>query len=121
MTESPLHIVHNTPGVGPTSFGLGQVPLNLANAQVGLGCDARVWCGSSVEDVRWAYASSSLREGHIERFPVVGPSRLGYSRSMARAAATAGRNVTIVHQHGIWTCGSRVTRTFHERHGIPYV
>jgi len=113
--------VHNTSNVGQTSFGLGQVALNLAREQAELGCDARVWCMSSADDVRWAYASSNLSEGRIVRFSTVGPRWLAYSPSMMRAAKSEGGEIDIVHQHGIWTYGSYVTHLFHQRHCTPYV
>jgi glycosyltransferase involved in cell wall biosynthesis len=121
MRDPSLCVVHTTAGVGATAFGLGQVPINLAKAQSVLGCDARIWCGSSAEDVRWATTSGDLRDGQISRFDVQGPSWFGYSRSMAQAAKMYGGNVAIVHQHGIWTYASRVTTLLHRHHGTPYV
>jgi glycosyltransferase involved in cell wall biosynthesis len=121
MKDNRVHIVHNTPSVGQTSFGLGQVALNLALEQNRMGCDAKVWCLSSVEDVCWASALSDLPENKIVRFSTVGPRWMSYSPAMVCAAESDSNEVDAIHQHGIWTGVSRATLKMHKCQNVPTI
>ncbi len=122
VPESQPRVLHLVPKVGPESFGLGPIALNLAKEQSELGFETTVWCLDDIDDARWASASSGLSENKIRCFPAIGPRRLGLSLAMERAASgPIGRAFDVVHQHGIWTGISRVTTVLHRRHGVPYV
>lgn len=114
-------IVHNLTDVGQASLGLGQVALNLASEQSAQHRSVQVWCACQPADVEWAYSSTQLARGSIVRFRPLGPGRLGYAPSMTKTARMRRSEVALVHQHGIWTFASHVTRTFRRRHGIPTV
>ena len=117
-----VSILQNCTGIGKTSYGLGQVALNLSRELNVLGCDARIWCFDRDDDIQWASYSSRLPENKIRKFSVIGPRRLGLSVAMMKSAAGRdGRFFDIVHQHGIWTGVSLVTTTLHEKFGLPYV
>lgn len=112
-----MRIVHILPRVGRRSLGLGPVALNLAKAQRKLGCEAKVWCADTEEEVRWAVADSGLPEGVITRYEALEFSRVYFSPSMERAVdLDGGGAIDIVHQHGVWTALSRVTNRWRETH-----
>lgn len=95
--------------------------LNLAREQNDLEQKACIWCVDSQDDCLWASAASGLPEQRIRRFRTIGPRMLGVSREMERAAEDEARNISVVHQHALWTGLSRVTSLLRKRHGIPYV
>ena len=112
-------MLHTVFGVGPTSFGLGQVALNLAKEQSVLGFDTQIWCLDNPGDIPWASESSGLSESRIAGFSVFGPRMLMLTPHMERAAAGPdGKTFDIVHQHGIWTGVSRVTNVLRQKHGL---
>ena len=114
--------MHGIFSVGPASFGLGAVALNLCRAQREQKCSSEVWCLDSVEDVKWAALTSGLSLERIRRFPCIGSKALGYSLSMERLATGAiGREFDIVHQHCIWSGVFRTTRTLHQKYNVPYI
>jgi glycosyltransferase involved in cell wall biosynthesis len=121
MGSKVLRIIHNIYSVGPGSFGLGPVALNLAREQNRLGHASDIWCVDNEEDCRWASLSSGLAANRIRRFKTIGPRKLCLSREMERAASGKAREISIVHQHALWTGLSRVTSLLRERHGIPTV
>jgi len=101
---------HILVGVGPASTGLGPVALNLAREQRALGMDAKIWCLDIRAEIELAAESSGLSPDCIVGFPKTGPSFLGYSLAMERAATESeGHKIDVIHQHGIWTGISRVT------------
>lgn len=117
-----MRILHITPSVGPMSFGLGQVALNLTREQLAVTCDAQIWCTSNDEDVCWASKSSHVPPHKIVPFPVIGPRSLTGSINMFRAAAgPRGGDFDVVHQHGIWTLCSNATQIVRRRHATPVV
>lgn len=117
-----MNIVHIIPGIGHTSFGLGQVALNLAREQNALGDEAWIWCVSPASDVQWASDSSDLARSRIRTFSAIGPSRLAFSPAMVSAAiGKNGDGIDVAHQHGIWTACSISTNTLHRYHSLPYV
>lgn len=117
-----INIVHNIDSVGPNSFGLGPVALNLCREQNVLGHCSGIWCLDSVEDVNWALGTSDIPSGRIRRFPHFGPKMLGYSPTMEMiATGSMERKLDIVHQHAIWSGTSRTTRLLHEKYSVPSI
>jgi glycosyltransferase involved in cell wall biosynthesis len=107
--------------VGPRSFGLGPVALNLAREQNNLGHNADVWCVDNENDRRWATESSGLEPDNIRRFGTIGPRKLYFSLEMLRASTQEAASISIVHQHALWTGLSLITNRLRERKGIPAV
>ena len=117
-----MNILHNIYSVGPGSFGLGPVALNLCREQNVLGHRAVIWCHDTAEDAQWAARSVDLPPDRIRRFPCVGPEAIRFSPAMERAAAgTEGRGIDIVHQHCLWLANSRTTRFLRKHQGVPSV
>jgi glycosyltransferase involved in cell wall biosynthesis len=83
--------------------------------------DAKIWSLDNETDLPWASASSGLPVGRIRTFPVTGPKKLCLSREMERSAAGEAMDISVIHQHALWTGLSRVTNLLRERHGIPSV
>ncbi len=119
--REPLRILHNIYSVGPASFGLGPVALNLAKEQLRLGHDALVWCVDNVEDCLWAATSSGLPADKIRRFPTTGPRKFYFSLQMAHASVQEAGEISIVHHHALWTGLSLVTNRLHKRERVPTV
>ena len=117
----PAHIVHLIPGAGPGSFGGGPVALNLAREQNAAGARAQLWSLDSEADRRWAAFSSGLPPEKIRSFPVSQPAVLRWSREMQRAAELQAGEISVVHQHALWTGISRITSRLRDRHGIASV
>lgn len=116
-----IHILHNTPLIGRKSFGLGQVALNLVQAQNETGCLAQIWCLDKPEEIRWAVESTGISEKQIVSFQRVGIARLHYSHAMMSAANRNQMEFDIVHQHGIWTACSLTSTIFRRKHKIPII
>lgn len=119
--NNKLCVVHNTSGVGPTSFGVGHIALNLMRAEYELGINSMIWCVGTDEDVRWAVSANNLPENTVINFPSVGPNRLSYSPAMMNAAKSGKYNVDIIHQHGIWAAVSMATLKMRQFSGIPTI
>jgi glycosyltransferase involved in cell wall biosynthesis len=118
--DSPF-ILHLIPSVGPGSFGLGQVAMNLVREQNRLGRNAAVWSLDNEADRQWAADSFGVSIDRIRRFSPSRPNILKWSRDMERAAGQEAKDISVVHQHAIWTGMSRCTSMLHERFGIPTV
>jgi glycosyltransferase involved in cell wall biosynthesis len=116
-----MNIIHNIYSVGPGTFGLGPVALNLCREQNDLGMDSKIWCLDNENDLQWASLSSGLLASRIRRFPTTGPKKLSLSVEMERIAACEAKNISVIHQHALWTGLSRVTALLRERHGIPSI
>jgi glycosyltransferase involved in cell wall biosynthesis len=114
--------MHVAFSVGPASFGLGSVVLNLAREQRDRAITAEVWCTDTWQDVDWASGSSGVPVATIRHFPVVGPRRLAFSPAMERAAKeTQSGDVAVVHQHGLWAAPTRAVGLLRARLGVPVV
>lgn len=117
-----MHVLHNIYSVGPGSFGLGPVALNLCREQNALGHRAEIWCHDTAEDAQWAEKAGELPSERIRRFTCIGPKAFRYSPAMEGAAAgVEGRNFDIVHQHCLWLANSRTTSYLRERRSVPSV
>ena len=117
-----FRIIHTMVTIGPMSFGLGPVAINLALEQGRLNCDSEIWCLGSSEERRWASETYGIPEEKIRLFPRSWPNMLGYSLAMEKAArGHSGEEVHIVHQHGIWTGLSRSSNIMRDRFGAPTV
>jgi glycosyltransferase involved in cell wall biosynthesis len=116
-----MKILHITPSVGPLSYGLGQVALNLMKAQTEIGHDSVIWSLDEAVDGLRAAESIGVPADRIRTFPSIGPRSLGFSPSLIRAARIDGNGVNVVHQHGIWTAISYVTTRLRTWHGLRSV
>ena len=109
-------VVHITPWAGAAGFGVGTVVRELSTAQSELGMGMKVWSTDTNAD-----RPDGLGDGVIRtRFPTCGPSRLAWASAMMKMARADDRPAAI-HQHGIWTAVSSVTRFLHEQRGVPSV
>lgn len=116
-----MNVVHIIPGVGPASFGLGPVALNLAREQLLARAGAQIWCLDRQEVLREAAASSGLRQDRLAGFAPSWPAFLMFSAAMLREAHRQSGGADIVHQHGIWTGISLVSAEMRRRFGTPTV
>lgn len=108
--------------VGPASFGVGPVALNLVREQRTLGIDAKIWCLDSPAEIEWAAESSGLKPEFITGYQRKGPPFLAYSPELEQVAiGREGQRIDVVHQHGIWTGISRVTNRWREKFDRPTV
>jgi glycosyltransferase involved in cell wall biosynthesis len=104
-----LSVLHVIPSVGPGSFGLGPVALNLALEQLRLGHSAEIWSVDTPEHKQWASETSGFPADMIKTFRTVGPSFLKYSPHMEHGIRQKhGQSFDVIHQHGIWTMLSRI-------------
>ena len=117
-----MKILHNIYSVGPGSFGLGAVALNLCREQNALGSHAAIWCHDTDQDAVWAESSGCLPPGRIRQFDCVGPSSIRFSPAMMHAAiGSEGRAFDVVHQHCLWLANSRITLKMDEKHNLPTI
>ena len=109
-----MTIIHLVPSVGPASGGMGSASLALLQAQNEAGLDTSVWC---VDPPNVAATAAGGRL-NVVSFPVAGPRRFAWSPACERRARTIAADV--VHQHGLWTAQSNITRILRAR-GKPTV
>ena len=84
--------MHVTPDVGPASYGVGPVVLQIAREQIGLGQQVSVW----------ATAANGVNAATIQRFRNIGPRRLAWSPSLEHAAKLSAQSgIDVVHQHSV--------------------
>ena len=115
--------IHLTSSVGRRSFGLGTVVCSLAKAERRQGWDTRIWCLDRTVDVIAQPEFHGFPLERIQLFKGVGPRAWGWSYCL-QAAASSLENIAdhIIHQHGIWTGVSAVTRSWRtQRHGVSIV
>jgi glycosyltransferase involved in cell wall biosynthesis len=91
---------------------MGTVALALCAYQRELAFDARIWCA----DPPSAAGAADLTP--VVRLPSLGPSSFAYSPGGQRRARV--ERADVVHQHGLWTAQSWITREFRRR-SIPTV
>lgn len=116
LEGGPLSVLHCTVKAGMDGFGVATVVRELATAQSDLGLDVQVWSTDSC-----ASCPDGLGSGVVwTPFATRGPSRLAWAPDMMIAARAVSKPI-VVHQHGIWTAISTVTRYLHEQRGIPSV
>jgi len=117
-----LNILHLTASVGRRSGGQGSVAIGLAQEQGRLGRQAAIWCLDASPSAAEVARESGLEEERIVTYPVVGPSWVGFSPAMERAAASySGEIYDVLHQHGIWMANSRATNCWRATFGRPTV
>lgn len=110
--------IHLTKTIGPASYGVGQVALNLPKAQLDLGMAAELWSVDSRAVAERGADSVSLAKSCLRPYPQSWPSFLHYSREMEAAAAKIQiqqGTVFVVHQHMIWLLYSRTALILRER------
>ena len=111
-----MNILHLVPSIGPNSFGLAQVALNLAKAQLEQKHNPVIWSSDTEEDRQWCLDTHRLPNDLLRCFGLVGPRSMCWSPSMIQAAKQKGNDFNIVHQHGIWTLQTRVTNLMRRLH-----
>lgn len=116
-----MKILHTLYSVGPKSFGLGPVALNLCREQNNLGQTAEIWCVDNRDDRDWATENSGFPSSLLSGFSTVGPRKLYFSPAMEKAAIARGGEYSIVHQHALWTGLSRITNQLREEKEIPTI
>ena len=123
MHKNSPAVVHLIQNSGRSSFGLGAVALNLAVRQAQAGLNTHVWSLDDETELRWLVENTGIARDLFRPFPRSGPPSLGYSPRLERyAAGPQGADVSIVHQHGIWTFLSRVTVQWkRQHHGLSVV
>jgi glycosyltransferase involved in cell wall biosynthesis len=125
MSGPVATVTHVVPSIGRASFGLGVVAANLAHHQTRLGVRAQIWCLDSPREVPAACDMYRLNTSLVRCFPRVGPHSWCLTPRMERLAR--GRpekhphDVSVLHQHGIWTGLSRVTRRWSDMRRLPTV
>jgi hypothetical protein len=84
-----LHFVkiHLSKTIGPASYGVGQVALNLPKAQLDLGMAAELWSVDSLAVAEKAADAVGLAKSCLRPYPRSWPGFLHYSREMEVAAA----------------------------------
>jgi glycosyltransferase involved in cell wall biosynthesis len=118
----PLKILHNAPTIGPTSFGIGQIAISLAQAQNELNQNVTVWCLDNIDNIKWASNTHGFPLEFIKRFKLFGPKSMWYSPAMKKRARGTPQGIfDVVHQHGIWTGSSSATLIFSQKQKIPTV
>ena len=119
---SKYKILHNVSFVGKSSYGLGQISVNLAKAQYLLGNDTNIWCLEGKNDIEWASAIHNFPQERIKGFNLFGPQKLYFSPQLIRHTNNLDPSeFEIVHQHGIWTGSSSATRIFSKTKQIPTI
>jgi glycosyltransferase involved in cell wall biosynthesis len=110
--------IHLTKTIGPSSYGVGQVALNLPKAQLDLGMAAELWSVDSQVVAETSADSVGLDKSCLRPYPRSWPGFLHYSREMEAAAAKIQiqqGTAFVVHQHMIWLLYSRTALILRER------
>lgn len=108
---SPILAIHLTRSVAPSSYGLGQVALNLSREQTELGIVSSIWTLDGSDAAGKAAAGAGLALESVRGFAQARPGFLGFSREMERAArGFHWQGNVVVHQHMIWQLYSRIPR-----------
>lgn len=117
-----IKILHNVTSVGKYSFGLGQISVNLARAQLLLGHDVKIWCLDSGENIIWATETHDFPADRITGFRLFGPQKIWFSPEMSKYSSSSAQGMfDIVHQHGIWTGISNSTLLFSRNKKAPTI
>lgn len=119
MKLEPLHLVLS---IAPEWDGLACGVIGLSRGQRALGHAPEVWCLDTFALPADTLRRRNIGENGVRVFAGSFPSRLGYSRAMARAAVSApGSAHDVLHQHGLWRAFSRVTQRWRARFRRPTV
>jgi glycosyltransferase involved in cell wall biosynthesis len=117
-----FNILHNVQSIGKSSFGLGQISVNLARAQFALNHNVTIWCLDNYNNIRWSSETHGFPVESITGFKLFGPRSLWFSPTMNKYIDRLPHNVfDVVHQHGMWTGTSRATLRLREKNKIPTV
>ena len=117
-----LKILHNVTSVGMSSYGLGQISVNLARAQFKHEHEVQVWCQSKKEEILWASNSNDFPLELIRGFKLFGPKKFLFSLEMNNELKKIKKDqFNIVHQHGIWGFNSCLTHKCSNDLGIQTV
>jgi glycosyltransferase involved in cell wall biosynthesis len=110
--------IHLTKTIGPDSYGVGQVALNLPKAQAEMGMGVELWSVDSESVAQDAALGVRLDKSVCRAFPQSWPGFLHYSREMekeARLLRLDANQAIILHQHMIWLLYSRTALILRER------
>lgn len=117
-----MKVLHNVNSVGKSSYGLGQISVSLANAQLNLGLDTSIYSLSETSDINWA---SENHEYPIERFKKNDLIKMNLFTKIYRLNQLNKSNefydVNIVHQHGIWSLNSFATVSLRKKKNIKTI
>ncbi len=117
-----MNILHLAIGIGPTSFGVSRVVLNLARRQIEAGHRVHIWSSGFRNSIDWASKISGIDHNCFQTFDRVGPRSLIYSPDMERAIVSGmGNTFDVMHQHAIWGLFGRVTYLWHHVTNKPFV
>lgn len=117
-----ITILNIVTSVGKESFGLGQISVNLASAQLSQNNDVEIWCLDNNENIKWASEVHNFPVERINAFKLTGPKKMWYSRQIEQEVdKIKNKNFEIVHQHGIWTGISRATLKFSKKKKVPTI
>lgn len=106
-----FRILHLVPSIGRYSGGAGAVAIGLAREQSSLGYQADIWTLDVQATAAEVAHEIGLDHRSVITYPTWGPSWLGFSPVMEQAIVSPlGETYDILHQHGIWTPNSRVTK-----------
>ena len=98
-----MNILHIVPSVGPQSYGLGQVAVNLVKAQQALQQKSEIWCLDSQEIINKVIIDNNLSKGSIKGFRCFGKGSYRVSIKLFAELFKTRNDFQIIHQHGIWT------------------
>jgi len=114
--------IHLTKSIGPASYGVGQVALNLACAQDVGGMRTELWSLDSQGVAERAADEVNLRREVVRSFFQSKPGFLYFSKDMETAArGTTFKPPVVVHQHMIWLLYSRTALIFAKESGARVV
>lgn len=116
-----MRVLHITACIGTASYGLGPIAVHLVREHCQADHDAEVWCTDDEDEIGSVAQSTGLSIAAIRRFGARGPACRGFSPSMRRAVRRSEGFCHVVHQHGIWTAASLVTRRLRDLRGARVI
>lgn len=117
-----MKILHNVFSVGKSSYGLGQISVSLANAQLNAGYDTSIFSLSETNDLEWA---SSIHGYPINKFKRINSKNSDILTNILILNKLNQSNefsdINIVHQHGIWSINSLATISLRKKNNIKTI
>ena len=121
MNKEILNVLHTSAYISKKGYGLGQVCVSLAQAQLNLGISSNIWCFDEEDEVQWTSKNHGYPKNRITRFNLKGPSKLYFSPELIKRSNMSIDNPSIIHQHGLWTGMSIASLVLRKKFGIPTV
>lgn len=103
-----MKIIHVIPNIGESSFGGGQVALHLAKEQLCQGKESQIWSLGNETDRLWGAQFSGYPLERLHGFQASFPRAMRTSRHMEQVALRQASEISVLHQHALWTGLSRV-------------